>query len=68
MPKFKHKPVVGGTIFVTTKEGVKSAKIIAQSGSTLTIDPVIPIEPDDICVIHAGNCCVYWVGNVFYYR
>lgn len=55
MPKFKHKPVVGGTIFVTTKEGVKSAKIIAQSGSTLTIDPVIPIEPDDICVIHADT-------------
>jgi len=54
MPEFEYKSVVGGTVFVTTKEGIKSAKIIAQSGSTLTIDPVIPIEPGDTCVIHAN--------------
>lgn len=52
MPKFKHKSVVGGTIFVATKEGIKSAKITAQSGSNLTINPVIPIQEGDTCVIH----------------
>ena len=53
MAKYKHKNVVGGTLYVSKKSGLISTKIIAQSGSNLTIDPVIPIEEGDVCVIHS---------------
>lgn len=46
------KSVVGGTIYITKKDGIKSAKITAQSGNILTLNPTIPIEVGDVWVIH----------------
>ena len=48
----QHKSVVGGMFYVTKKTGILSAKIIAQQGNTLTLDPPLAIEPDDVWVIH----------------
>lgn len=48
----QSKSVVGGTLYVTKKTGTLTAKIIAQQGNKLTLDPALNLEPGDVWVIH----------------